>query len=279
MAGETDRTVRATGRVPGPWGGVLLIVEYHWEWYRRNWRATAVSTVVQPLLFVLAFGVGFGTLVGGSGQAAAATGGVDYLVWVAPGLLAMSAVQSGAFDSTYQVLSGFKWQRTYSAMTAGPITPGQVALGHLAWLAVKTTGAGLVCAAVIALLGGVAGPGILLAVLVSVLTGSAVAAPITAYAATQETEGASFATIFRFVIVPMTLFSGTFFPVDRLPALVRPLVWVSPLWHGTELARPAALGGPWPPWATTLGHLAFLLVLVGAGTALAVRNFTRRLAR
>ena len=276
MAAEA---VRSTGRVPGRWGGVARVVENHWEWYRRNWRATAVSTVVQPLLFLLAFGVGFGALVRGSGQAAVATGGVDYLVWLAPGLLAMSAVQTGAFDSTYPVLSGFKWQRTYSAMTAGPITPAQVALGHLGWLAAKTAGAGLVFVAVIALLGGAAGPGILGAVLVAVLTGAAVAAPITAYSATLETEGASFPAIFRFVVIPMTLFSGTFFPADRLPELVRPLVWVSPLWHGTELARPGALGGPWPPWPAVLGHVVFLVALLGVGTALAVRTFTRRLAR
>jgi lipooligosaccharide transport system permease protein len=274
-----DATRRATGRVPGRWGGVARVVENHWEWYRRNWRATAVSTIVQPLLFLLAFGLGFGTLVRGSGSAAAATGGVDYLVWLAPGLLAMSAVQTAAFDSTYPVLSGFKWQRTYSAMVAGPITPGQVALGHLGWLAIKTVGAGAVCVVVIAAVGGVAGPGIAVALLVSVLTGAAVAAPITAYSATLETEGASFPALFRFVVIPMTLFSGTFFPVDRLPAVVRPLVWVSPLWHGTELARPAALGGPWPPWPAVAGHLAFLIALLAVGTALAVRFFTRRLAR
>jgi lipooligosaccharide transport system permease protein len=275
----TGQVPRSTGRVPGRVGGVARVVENHWEWYRRNWRATAVSTVVQPLLFLLAFGVGFGALVRGSGQAAAATGGADYLVWLAPGLLAMSAVQTAAFDSTYPVLSGFKWQRTYTAMAAGPITPAQVALGHLAWLAVKMTGAGAVCALVIGLLGGVAGPGIALALLVSVLTGVAVASAITAYSATLETEGASFPALFRFVVIPMTLFSGTFFPVDRLPDLVRPLVWVSPLWHGTELARPAALGGPWPPWPLLLVHLAFLLALLGVGTALAARFFTRRLAR
>jgi lipooligosaccharide transport system permease protein len=265
--------------VPGRWGGVGRVVENHWRWYRRNWRATAVSTVVQPLLFLLAFGVGFGALVAGSGQAAAATGGADYLVWLAPGLLAMSAVQTAAFDSMYPVLSGFKWQRTYTAMTAGPITPGQVALGHLAWLAVKMLGAGAVFTAVVAAVGGVAGPGILVALLVAVLTGCAVAAPVTAYSATLETEGASFPALIRFVVIPMTLFSGTFFPVDRLPALVRPLVWVSPLWHGTELARPAALGGPWPPWPVALGHLAFLLALLAVGSLLATRVFTRRLAR
>jgi lipooligosaccharide transport system permease protein len=266
---------RSTGRVPGRWGGVRLVVEGHWTWYRRNWRATAVSTVVQPLLFLLAFGVGFGSLVQGSGQAAAATGGPAYLVWIAPGLLAMSAVQAAAFDSTYPVLSGFKWQRVYHSMAAGPISPAQIALGHLVWFAAKSTGAGAVYLAVIAVLGGVAGPGVLLSLLFAVLAGSAVAAAITAFAATRENEGAAFAALFRFVVIPMTLFSGTFFPVDRLPDVVRPLVWVSPLWHGTELARSAALWS-WQPLAA-LGHLAFLLALLAVGAALSVRYFTRRL--
>ena len=77
----------STGRAAGPVGGVLLVVEHYWTWYRRNWRATAVSSVLQPLLFLLAFGVGFGTLVDGTGRAGAATGGLDYLVWLAPALL------------------------------------------------------------------------------------------------------------------------------------------------------------------------------------------------
>jgi lipooligosaccharide transport system permease protein len=254
---------------------VRLVVEGHWTWYRRNWRATAVSTVVQPLLFLLAFGVGFGSLVQGSGQASAATGGTGYLVWIAPGLLAMAAVQTAAFDSTYPVLSGFKWQRVYHSMAAGPISPAQIALGHLVWLAVRSTGAGAVYLVIIALVGGVAGPGVLVSLLVAVLAGSAVAAAITAFAATRENEGAAFAALFRFVVIPMTLFSGTFFPVDRLPEVVRPLVWVSPLWHGTELARSAALWS-WQPLAA-LGHLAFLLALLAVGVALSVRYFTRRL--
>jgi lipooligosaccharide transport system permease protein len=280
MAAESvTASTRSTGRVPGRWGGVRLVVESHWTWYKRNWRATVVSTIVQPLLFLLAFGVGFGTLVQGSAdnaaQAGAATGGVAYLAWIAPGLLAMSAVQTAAFDSTYPVLSGFKWQRIYHSMAAGPITPAQIALGHLVWNAAKSLGAGAVYLVIIALLGGVTGPGALLALPVAVLTGAAVAAPITAFSATRENEGAAFSALFRFVVIPMTLFSGTFFPADRLPDVVRPLVWVSPLWHGTELARSAALG----EWRLlpALGHLAYLLVLLAVGVALSVRYFTRRL--
>lgn len=263
----------SSGIVPSYGRGVLLVVEHFWTWYRRNWRATVVSSVLQPLLFLLAFGVGFGSLVGDTG----ATGGVAYLVWLAPALLAVSAVQSAAFESTFPVLSGFKWQRVYHAMSAGPITPAQVALGHLGWVAARTAGSGAVYIAVIALFGGVAGPGIVLSLLAAVLTGATVASLITAYAATVESEGAAFSSIFRFVVVPMTLFSGTFFPVDRLPEVVRPLAWISPLWHGTELARDAALG-VWRPLAA-LGHVGYLGVLLAVGIGLATRLFGRRLAR
>jgi lipooligosaccharide transport system permease protein len=266
---------RSAGRAPGAVRGVLLVVEHCWVWYRRNWRATVVSSVLQPLLFLLAFGVGFGALVQGGAGAAAATGGVGYLVWLAPALLAVSAVQTAAFESSYPVLSGFKWNRVFHAMTAGPVSPGQVALGLIAWVALKIAGTGAVYVGVIAVFGGVASPGIVVALLAAVLTGAAVAAPVTAFSASVENEGTAFSVLFRFVVIPMTLFSGTFFPVDRLPGWVQPLAWVSPLWHGTEVARAAALDR-WQPLAA-LGHVAYLLALIVLGAALAARMFTRRL--
>lgn len=266
---------RSTGRAPGAVRGVLLVVEHFWVWYRHNWRATVVSSVLQPLLFLLAFGVGFGSLVQGGTGVVSATGGLTYLVWLAPALLAVSAVQTGAFESSYPVLSGFKWQRHYHGMTAGPVSPAQVALGHLTWVALKMAGAGAVYVVVIALFGGVTSIGIVLALVVAVLTGMAVAAPVTAFAATVESEGAAFSVLFRFVVIPMTLFSGTFFPIDRLPGWVQPVAWVSPLWHGTEVARAAALDR-WQPLAA-LGHTAYLVALLLVGAVLATRRFTRRL--
>jgi ABC-type multidrug transport system, permease component len=268
---------RSTGVAPGHWRGVMLVVEHSWTWYRRNWRATVVSSVLQPLLFLLAFGVGFGSLIDGTGRALAATGGADYLVWLAPALLAVSAVQSAAFESSYPVLSGFKWQRIYHAITAGPISPAQVAIGHVVWVAAKATGSGAIYVAVIAVFGGVASAGIVVSLMAAVLTGAAVTALVTAFSATVENEGAAFSGLFRFVIIPMTLFSGTFFPVDRLPGWVQPLAWVSPLWHGTEIARSAALDR-WMPLAA-LGHLAYLMALLVVGVVLATRLFGRRLAQ
>lgn len=268
-------TRRAAGRSPTPLGGTLLAVEWKWTWYRRNWRATAVSSILQPLLFLLAFGVGFGTLVDGTGRAAQATGGADYLVWLAPALLAVSAVQTAVFDSTYPVLSGFKWQRFYLAMTATPISPGQVLSGHLVWTALKIAGSGAVYVGLIALFGGVRSPGIALALLAAVLAGTAVAALVAAFTAGVDDEGSSFNVLFRLVLIPMTLFSGTFFPVANLPAWVRPVSWVSPLWHGTELARAAVLGGLAP--LAALGHVAYLVALLAAGAWVGVRRFRRRL--
>jgi lipooligosaccharide transport system permease protein len=261
---------------PGRGRAVLLVIEHFWTWYRRNWRATAVSSVLQPVLFLVAFGVGFGTLVAGRPAAEAATGGVAYLVWLAPALLAVSAVQCGAAESSYPVLSGFKWQRIYHAMTAGPITPAQVAVGHIAWVAIKLTLTGSVFVVVAALLGGVKGPGIVGALAAAVLTGSAVTALVTAYAATVELDK-GFSVIFRLVVIPITLFSGTFFPIDRLPVWVQPLAWVSPLWHGTELGRAAALDR----WQVlpALGHLAYLVALLALGLVLSARLFERRLAQ
>ena len=150
---------------------MLLVVEHHWTWYRRNWRATAVSSILQPLLFLLAFGVGFGTLIDDTGRAAQATGGLDYLVWLAPALLCVSAVQTAVFDSTYPVLSGFKWQRHYLAMTATPIGPAQVVAGHLVWMTIKIAGCGAIYVAVIAAFGGVRSAGVGTALLVALLTG------------------------------------------------------------------------------------------------------------
>lgn len=267
----------SSGRAPSTGAGVLLVVERFWTWYRRNWRATVVSSVLQPLLFLLAFGVGFGALIDDTGRAAEATGGVTYLVWLAPALLAVSAVQSAAFESTYLVLSGFKWQRMYHAMTASPVSPAQVALGHLSWTVVKMTASGAIYVAVIAVFGGVRSPGIVVSLLAASLTGAVMASLIMAFSATVKNEGAAFSALFRFVVIPMTLFSGTFFPVDRLPGWVQPVAWASPLWHGTELARSAALED-WRPLAA-LGHLAYLAALLALGIVLVIRIFRRRLAQ
>jgi lipooligosaccharide transport system permease protein len=272
---STTEVSHATGRVLPGWRATLLVVEGLWLWYRRNWRATAFASLLQPLLFLVAFGVGFGALIDSGGRAAQLTGGVPYLVYLAPALLAVGAVQTATFESSYPILSAFKWQRTYWGVAATPVTPRQLADGQLAWIALRLAISGAVYLLVVVLFGAVRGPGVLASLIFAVLCGMAFSAPLVAFSATLNKEGNVFAAVFRFVVLPMTLFSGTFFPISQLPDAVRPVAWISPLWHGTELARGAALGTL--RWWPAVGHTAYLAALLVAGVLLSRWRFRVRL--
>ncbi|RZQ60428.1 ABC transporter permease [Amycolatopsis suaedae] len=257
--------------VVGSWRAAWLRVEGHWMWYRRYWTSNLYSTGLQPLFFLAAMGLGFGSQV----QPGAATGGLSYLHYVAPTLLCSGAVMNAVSESSYPVLSGFKWQKDYVAVTATPITPGQVFGGQLLWTAMRLALAASVYAVMAAVFGGWLNAGVILVVLVGVGTGLACATPVMALAASTYDEGERFASVFRFVVMPMTLFSGTFFPIEQIPAPLRPLAWISPLWHGNELARGATLGTL--DALPALGHLAYLAAVFTAGTLLARHWFHKRL--
>jgi lipooligosaccharide transport system permease protein len=261
---------RSIGRALGPVRSSLLVIESFFLWYRKNWRASLVTTVVNPFLFLVALGFGFGSQV----PPGEATGGLEYVVYLVPGLLAATALQLGAFEGSYPVLGGFKWQQQYVAMATSPVTPAQIAAGHLGWIAVRIASAGVLFVVIAAVLGVLSGPAIMLAVPISVLTGMAMCAPVAAYSATLQNE-APFSGLFRFVVLPMSLFAGTFFPVDTLPVWIRPLAWITPLWHGTELARGVTFG--WIEPLPALGHVAFLIAVFGVGAWLCARFFKRRL--
>jgi lipooligosaccharide transport system permease protein len=128
---------------------------------------------------------------------------------------------------------------------------------------------------VTALFGLVQSPGgAVLAMVAGVLLGVAFAAPVAAYSATQQRE-TGFILLYRFGVVPMFLFSGTFFPISQLPPLLQPVAWVTPLWHGVSLCRGLALGEG-SAWAL-LGHTAYLAAMALAGVLWARRTFARRL--
>ncbi|GAA5109617.1 ABC transporter permease [Haloechinothrix salitolerans] len=253
------------------WRAMWLRVEGHWAWYRRYWRSSLYSSGVEPLLFLAAMGLGFGSQV----EAGAATGGFEYLHYVAPALLVAGAAMSGMGEASFPVLSGFKWQKDYIAVTSTPITPGQLLGGQLLWLAIRLGVSGVVYGLVALAFGAWLRPGAVLVVGVGVVTGLACAAPVMALAAATYDEGRRFVVMFRFVMVPMMLFSATFFPISQIPIELRWLAWLSPLWHGNEIARAAALGDAEP--LALAGHGSFLAALLVAGIALARKLFYRRL--
>lgn len=253
-------------------GLTVRALEYWFYSYRRTWRGTVVSSVLNPLLYLAAMGIGLGNLVdrGGAGR----LDGGSYLAFVAPGLLAATAMQVAAFESTYPVHGAIRWQRTYHAMLATPLGVRDVLAGHLYWIAFRIGSTGAVYLAVIAAFGVVRSPWAVLALPAALLTGMAFAAPVVAFAASQEKD-ASFNAIFRFGVIPLFLFSGTFFPVSQLPDLVQPIAYLTPLWHGVDLCRGLVLGSATVPGAVV--HVAYLAGWVLAGTALARSSYRRRL--
>jgi lipooligosaccharide transport system permease protein len=229
--------------------------------------------LVTPLAFVLALGVGLGTLVDAGGNDL----GVPYLSFVGPALLCASALQIAANDASFPVMAGFKWVRNYFGMAATPLTPRQISDGTLLWITLRQVVNCAAYLAIIAAFGGTERWWVLLAVPAAVLTGVAFAAPVAALAATVRSEGQAFNVLFRFVVTPMFLFSGTFYPVRELPTWGQWLAYVSPLWHGVELCRGAALGHL--GGGAAIGHVGYLLVWLVAGVVLSRWRFAVRVER
>jgi lipooligosaccharide transport system permease protein len=254
------------------------VLEHRALQYARTFRASIFTSFLNPVLFLTAMGIGLGTYVDRSGSATQALGGLTYLQFLAPGLLAATTMQSAAFEATFPIIGGLNWTKTFHAMYATPISPRDIVWGNLAWMAIRLTMIASVFTIVMTLFGASASPLILLAIPSAVLTGMAFAAPIAAFSATQRTPE-KFNAVFRFGITPLFLFSGTFFPISNLPAFIQPIAWLSPLWHGVELSRGLAFGTIGREPFLALAHVAVLGAVFVAGSAWAFRTVERRLVR
>lgn len=290
MAGDVVEPSNGTDAVPGPLRAHAPTVSAErarrfGAWYfaehilrtMKGYRWTLLaSSVGTPVMYLFAMGVGLATLV--DANSAEAFDGVGYLVFLAPALLASAAIMTAATEFTYPVMGGFKWRRIYYGPHASPLGTSQIVDGHIIAITIRLLGAAVVYFLIVAAFG--ASPQVLgiLAVPVAVLTGLAFGLPLLAYAASLEDDRGQFAMVMRFVVTPLFLFSGTFFPLDTLPVFLRWIGWISPLWHGTELGRLLTYGYAVPGWLAGV-HLIFLLVLAVVGWRLARRVFARRLGR
>lgn len=240
--------------------------------YRRTWRGSLFSGFLSPLFFLAAMGYGLGTLIDRGGESAL---GVPYLAFIAPGVLAAQAMQTAIGESTWSVMGAIKWQRQYHAMLAAPLGVTDVLAGHLVYVAFRVTTTSAVFLLVAGALGALRSWWAVLALPVVVVCGMAFAAPVFAFAARSESDS-GFNVLFRFVVMPLFLFSGTFFPISQLPGWLQGLTNLSPLWHGVELARSATTGDVDGPAA--VGHVAFLVLVVAASAWAGTRTWRARLA-
>jgi lipooligosaccharide transport system permease protein len=254
----------------------IRVWESHFRLYRTIWRSNVMGAFVQPFLYLLGMGVGVGALVDRGDDASRLLDGLTYFQFLAPALIATTAMMVASGEALWPVLGGFKWQNGYHAAAATPLTPADIATGVGLWHGTKALIAASGVAFALVLFDDTRTPALLIAVPFGALTGLAIASVLTAWTATRE-QDQSFPTINRFVIMPLFLFGGAFYPIDQLPEWLQWVAMATPLWHGVELTRDAV--NERLELEPTLIHLAYLTVFVLVGRLAAQRSFTARLAR
>ncbi|MGH9917775.1 MAG: ABC transporter permease, partial [Nitrososphaerales archaeon] len=176
--------------------------------------------------------------------------------------------------SMYPVMGAIKWLKTYFAMLATPLTVLDVLFGHLAWIALRLSMVSVIYLGIMAAFGTVHSYLAIVAAPAAVLTGLAFSAPIVALAATLPND-TGFSALYRLVLIPMFLFSGTFFPISQLPGWLQVIARVTPLYNGATLCRGLVLGHL--QLLSSLGHVAYLVALVAVGLRLGALSYRRRL--
>jgi lipooligosaccharide transport system permease protein len=244
----------------------------YWAYqYKRTWRSSIVTSFLIPILYLTSMGVALGSLIDKHSHH---VGGVTYVAFLAPGLLAATCMQIATNDTMWPVMGAIKWMRTYQAMLAAPLNVYDVVIGHLAWVATRIAIVVTIYLSVMAAFGVIYSPWALLALPCGVLTGMAFGVPMSAFSSVQERD-ANFSTVYRFIVMPLFLFSGTFFPISQLPRVLQYFAYATPLFHGVALSRDLTLGQV-HGWVDS-GHAGYMLLWVIGGYAIARRTFAKRL--
>jgi lipooligosaccharide transport system permease protein len=257
---------------PARFGGrrAGLLVERNILVYRRTWMVI-VSGFFEPLFYLLSIGLGLGALIG-----AVPFGGqeVPYAVFVAPALMASSAMNGAIYDSTMNVFYKLREARTYDAILATPIGAGDVALGEIGWALIRGAIYATMFLVVMFLLGFVQSPLAILALPAAILIGFAFAG--VGMAATTFMRTWQDMEMVQIMILPLFLFSATFYPLETYPDALRVLVQLTPLYHGVDLIRSLTTGIVGPG---ILVHVAYLAIMGLVGLAITSRRLERLLLK
>jgi lipooligosaccharide transport system permease protein len=249
----------------------LRSYEYWLIVYRRIFKGTIASSILNPLLYLTAMGVGLGKVVNHGAHPL----GVPYLDFVAPGLLAAVAMQVATIESSFPIRGAVLWTKSYYAMLASPLRIVDMLLGHLLYIATRSAMVTGVYLLIITFFGVLHSALALLAIPIGVLLGLSLAGWVSALAINAEKD--PFNPLFRFVIMPMFLFSGTFFPITRLPHVLREVAYATPLWNAVDFDRAATLGTL--TWSRGLLHVAYFVVVIAAGVYVAHSAYRKKLIK
>jgi lipooligosaccharide transport system permease protein len=269
----TAERVIAAGAKPRRFGS-WYVAEHRIRGMRSYYRTLLFTAIGSPFIYLFALGVGLATLV--DKNAGGAFNGASYLAFVAPALIASAAVTAAVEECTYPILMGFKWNPIFFGMNAAPLSGNQIVNGIFIAVLARILPTTAIYYLVMLVFGAVPSPLGVFDILVAALTGMSFGLVIASYMATVENDVGQPAFIQRFIIAPLLLFSGTFFPLTQMPIYLQWIGWVSPLWHGTQLGRDLSYGNVEPAWLIVV-HVAYPLALCVFGWVRTQRVVTKRL--
>ncbi len=233
--------------------------------------------IANPVLYLISIGLGVGAYIdkntGGMG-----VDGVSYITFLAPALLATAAIQGAIDESVYPTLEGFKWNKTFFSMNATPLSGNHIAMGVFFNSLIRVIFTAVIYWLVMLAFGVLESPRAWLAIFTAVMAGAAFGALMQALAGMLENEDVFFTVLGRFVIMPLFLFSGTFYPLTNMPIYLQWIGWISPLWHATELGRWLSYGHEISSRMLYV-HFIFLNSLLLIGIIASRRIFTKRLGK
>ena len=233
--------------------------------------------IANPVLYLVSIGLGVGAYID-KNTGVMGVDGVSYITFLAPALLATAAIQGAIDESVFPTLEGFKWNKTFFSMNATPLSGNHIAMGVFFNSLIRVTFTAVMYWLVMLAFGVLESPRAWLAIFTAIMAGAAFGALMQALAGLLENENIFFTVLNRFVIMPLFLFSGTFYPLTNMPIYLQWVGWISPLWHATELGR-------WLTYDHEISspmlyvHFIFLNSLLVIGLIASRRIFTRRLGK
>jgi lipooligosaccharide transport system permease protein len=237
--------------------------------YKHYWIAF-VSGFFEPLFYLVAVGFGVGRFIE---TVPFADGRIDYVVFLAPGLLAAQTLNGAVFDGFFSPFFKLNWMKTYDGIVTTPVGIPDIAVGEIVWALLRGTVYGAGFLIVMLALGLIRSPWALLALPAVMLSAGALSAGAMALTGVTK-EISSLEKVITLIVFPLFLFSGTFFPVSLYPSYLRPVVMATPLFHSASLLRDLTTGHV---SAGTVGHFAYLSAMSLVAAFLAVRLMRRRL--
>jgi lipooligosaccharide transport system permease protein len=257
--------------------GAWYVAEYRIR-QMSKWLGAIISVSFgNPIIYLLAIGIGVGSLVdsntGGNGIY-----GVSYITFLAPALLATAAIQAAMDETSFPTLEGFLWNKSFYGMNSTQLTAGQIVDGIMIAAFVRAFLTSAAYLVVLWVFGAVTLAAMPLLFLVASFAGMSFGALMLAATSFVKEDEGFFAIVARFIVAPMFLFSGTFYPLEQMPVFLQWIGWISPLWHSTNFARSISFGLEVPGWLMIV-HAAFLVISLVLGMIIARRQFASRLLK